>query len=160
MTRSVAIIGAGFSGTLTALHLLSQRDGPRVALIERGAGFGPGLAYGAGQGEHLLNVRAGNMSAFPDRPSHLLDWLVDQGLDADPASFVRRSDYGRYIQALVRAAVTGRPPPAGSTWCATRPWPSGARARDSKSIWAWADPCEATPPCWRWAPGRRAGRAS
>ncbi len=107
MTRTVAIVGAGFSGTLTALHLLSRPDGPRVSLIERGEGFGPGLAYGAGQGEHLLNVRAGNMSAYPDRPSHLLDWLIDQGLDADPAGFVRRSDYGRYIQTLVRAALTG-----------------------------------------------------
>lgn len=107
MTRSVAIVGAGFSGTLTALHLLSRPDGPRVHLIERGGGFGPGLAYGADQGGHLLNVRAGNMSAYPDRPSHLLDWLQDQGLDPDPAGFVRRSDYGRYIQTQLRAAVTG-----------------------------------------------------
>ncbi len=111
MTRSVAIIGAGFSGTLTALHLLSRPDGPRVHLIERGDVFGSGLAYGAGQGEHLLNVRAGNMSAYPDRPSHLLDWLQDQGLNPDPAGFVRRSDYGHYIQAQLRAAVLG--PAAG-----------------------------------------------
>jgi uncharacterized NAD(P)/FAD-binding protein YdhS len=107
MTRSVAIFGAGFSGTLTALHLLARRGGPSVHLIERGEGFGRGLAYGAGGGDHLLNVRAGNMSAYPDRPGHLLDWLEAQGLDADPAGFIGRGVYGRYLQSQLRAAVTG-----------------------------------------------------
>lgn len=105
MTR-VAIIGAGFSGAMTALHLLARPGGARVQLIERGQRFGPGLAYGAGGGGHLLNVRAGNMSAWPDRPGHLLDWLAAQGLEADPAGFVSRGDYGRYIADQLRAAAT------------------------------------------------------
>lgn len=106
MTASVAIIGAGFSGALTALHLLARPGGPRVHLIERGPAFGPGLAYGAGGGGHLLNVRAANMSAWPDRPGHLLDWLSRRGLSADPAGFVGRGLYGRYLAEQVREAAT------------------------------------------------------
>ena len=42
MIRHVAIIGAGFSGTLQAINLL-RHDGPRATLIER-ATPGEGLA--------------------------------------------------------------------------------------------------------------------
>ena len=72
----IAIIGAGFSGSLLAVHLL-RRAGPddRILLIERNAAFGRGAAYATGNDSHLLNVRAGNMSAFSDRPDHFLDWL-------------------------------------------------------------------------------------
>ncbi len=76
----VAIIGAGFSGSLTAIHLLSDPDGDRpplrVALIERElSAFGRGVAYGTPCSRHLLNVPAGKMGAFPDRLDHFLEWL-------------------------------------------------------------------------------------
>lgn len=104
---TVAIIGSGFSGSLLALHLLSRADGPRVLLIERAAGFGRGLAYATGNPGHLLNVRAGNMSAFPDEPGHFLDWLRQQpgSAEASPASFVARATYGQYLQKLVSDAA-------------------------------------------------------
>ena len=80
MTRpSIAIVGAGFSGTLLALHLL-RRCPPtvRVALIERNGAFGRGQAYASGNPNHLLNVPAGRMSAFNDRPGDFLEWLRRQ----------------------------------------------------------------------------------
>jgi len=46
MIRHVAIIGAGFSGTLQAINLL-RHDGPSATLIERAPVPGEGLAYGA-----------------------------------------------------------------------------------------------------------------
>jgi len=73
---SVAIVGAGFSGALLALHLLKL--GPpdlQISLIDRGGGFGRGLAYATRNPRHLLNVRVGNMSAWPDDPGHLAAWL-------------------------------------------------------------------------------------
>src|ERR1700712_2544610 len=72
----IAIVGAGFSGTLLALHLL-QRVPPhtRVVLIERNAQFGRGPAYSTGNSSHLLNVPAGKMSAFHSRPGDFLQWL-------------------------------------------------------------------------------------
>lgn len=55
----VAIVGAGFSGTLVASQLLKQARRPlRLLLIERSGRFGPGLAYGTTEPGHLLNVSA------------------------------------------------------------------------------------------------------
>ncbi|MEA1672382.1 FAD/NAD(P)-binding protein [Nitrospirillum sp. BR 11163] len=109
---TIAIIGAGFSGSLLALHLLSRgADCPRILLIERASDFGRGLAYATGNPAHLLNVRAGNMSAFPDQPEHFLAWLRQQGdavpgaAGAGPASFVARQTYGHYLQKLISDAA-------------------------------------------------------
>src|ERR1700723_957292 len=77
--QTVAVIGAGFSGLLTALRLLLDPDGPRVILIERGARFGRGASYSTSSSQHLLNVRATNMSAFVEQPDHFLDWLATAG---------------------------------------------------------------------------------
>ena len=104
----IAIVGAGFSGTLLALHLL-QRVPPqtRVVLIERNAQFGRGPAYSTGNSSHLLNVPAGKMSAFHSRPGDFLKWLQSLsedelcGLEAAPASFVPRRMFGRYIRQLL-----------------------------------------------------------
>jgi uncharacterized NAD(P)/FAD-binding protein YdhS len=105
--RVVAIVGGGFSGALLALHLLRSRtDGLHVYLIEKGQAFGRGVAYSTRRPDHLLNVRAGNMSAYPDRPSHFQDWLaVQTGQPADPFSFAPRWVYGDYLQAELRAAA-------------------------------------------------------
>jgi uncharacterized NAD(P)/FAD-binding protein YdhS len=104
----VAIVGAGFSGSLLALHLLDA--GPpdlRILLIERAARFGRGLAYAADNPRHLLNVRVANMSAWPDRPRHLEQWLARRGVgEADgPADFITRGVYGQYIASMLRAAL-------------------------------------------------------
>jgi uncharacterized NAD(P)/FAD-binding protein YdhS len=73
----VAIVGAGFSGTLLAINLV--RQGARVVLIERDGGrLAKGLAFGTRQVEHLLNVRASNMSAYPDDPEHFQRWVGER----------------------------------------------------------------------------------
>ncbi|RDE05653.1 FAD/NAD(P)-binding protein [Sphingomonas aracearum] len=103
MIRHVAIIGAGFSGTLQAINLL-RHDGPRATLIERGAVAGRGIAYGAADPSHLLNVRAGNMSAFPDEPDHFVRWLGARGMADAAGGFVPRLVFGEYLQSLLDAA--------------------------------------------------------
>jgi uncharacterized NAD(P)/FAD-binding protein YdhS len=108
---SVAVIGAGFSGLMSAIHLLlrSGPDGPRVYLIEGSASFGLGAAYATVSGRHVLNTRAGNMSVFPDRPDHFLEWLRAQNgtYGVTAASFITRRTYGEYLQSLVREAACG-----------------------------------------------------
>lgn len=108
--RSVAIIGAGFSGTLLAIHLLRQaRPGTQIHLIERSSRFATGLAYGTAHAGHVLNVPAGRMGAFPDRPDDFLSWLRVQpdaladGMACDTA-FVPRQLYGKYLRSLLVAA--------------------------------------------------------
>ncbi len=107
--QTVAVVGAGFSGSLTALRLLVAPDGPRVILIERGARFGRGAAYSTSNARHLLNVRATNMSAFVEQPAHFIEWLEANdasGGAAPEATFVTRDLYGRYLQSLLRRAAS------------------------------------------------------
>src|SRR3984885_12664960 len=101
-TTTIAIIGGGVSGTLTALHLVRQRTPARVILIDQRAEFGLGLAYSTPSLGHLLNVPAGKISALPDQPDHFLHWLRK---NHDPAAtektFAPRAVFGRYIQSLL-----------------------------------------------------------
>lgn len=113
----IAVIGAGFSGTMAALQLLAHLPpGRSVLLCEQAERFGRGLAYATGDPDHLLNLRASNMSAFPDRPGDFEAWLARADLDPDDARSVRvtpagtfaaRGLYGRYLTELLRRAVTG-----------------------------------------------------
>lgn len=119
----IAVIGGGFSGTMTAIQLLAALSADRpVLLCERSDRFGRGLAYATGNPEHLLNLRASNMSAFPDRPAHFETWLAETrfdvaesaGIRVTPAgTFAARGLYGRYLSGILTEAVTagtGRPP--------------------------------------------------
>ena len=98
---TVAIIGAGASGLLLATHLsrnATQRM--RVFLIDKSGEFGRGVAYGTSYSEHLLNVPAAKMSAFPDEPLHFLNWM--RGLrPTQELEFVPRKIYGDYLQSLL-----------------------------------------------------------
>ena len=100
--NSVAIIGGGFSGTLQAVNLL-RHEGPRAILIERRPEIGKGIAYSAAHPHHLLNVRASNMSAFPDDPAHFLRWLELRGMH-DAGAFIPRVVYGEYLSDLLEQA--------------------------------------------------------
>jgi uncharacterized NAD(P)/FAD-binding protein YdhS len=109
---TIAIIGAGFSGTLLSLHLLRQCPPPvRLVLIERNSQFGRGLAYSTGNASHILNVPAGRMSAFHDRPGDFLDWLVRQpeaapgGSPPGPGTFAARRLFGAYVRALLNDEI-------------------------------------------------------
>jgi uncharacterized NAD(P)/FAD-binding protein YdhS len=102
----IAVIGAGLSGALMAVHLLRHcRPADRVYLIEKRAGFGLGLAYSITKHHRLLNVRAGNMSAFHDQPNHFVDWLRSHAPIDEPAptaeSFVSRRLYGTYVRSVL-----------------------------------------------------------
>ncbi|WP_203073999.1 FAD/NAD(P)-binding protein [Falsiroseomonas ponticola] len=104
----IAVIGAGFSGTLVTLHLLRRcPPGTRVVLLERNRRFACGQAYATDNANHLLNVPAARMSAFRDRPDDFLQWLRGrEGEDAPgPQSFVSRGLYGDYIRHLLNAEL-------------------------------------------------------
>ncbi len=114
-TLPVAVIGAGFSGTMAALHLLPRLGSRSILLCERGERFARGIAYGTDDPGHLLNVRAANMSAYPGQPDHFLDWLAraeavrpEQVYATAAGTFVSRDLYGRYLASLLNEAVAGR----------------------------------------------------
>lgn len=106
--RTIAIVGAGFSGALLAAQIARRSAQARVLLIERSGVFGRGLAYGTTCAAHLLNVRSGRMSAFPDEPMHFVNWLrANRPEFADPQGFAPRMIYGDYVQSILAAAGAG-----------------------------------------------------
>ena len=110
---AVAIIGGGFSGAMTALHLRrTLAPGRTILLIECAGEFARGLAYTDTGAPHLLNVRAANMSAFPDDPGHFERWVAGQGARAEAelhrtssGLFASRRLYGDYLQETLSAAA-------------------------------------------------------
>jgi uncharacterized NAD(P)/FAD-binding protein YdhS len=111
---TVAIVGAGFSGTALAYRLLREpRFRGRVFLIERTGRFGPGLAYGTSSHKALLNVPAANMSLDESTPADFVDYLRGRDVDIRPNDFVPRRLFGEYLrerlEQVARASgATGR----------------------------------------------------
>lgn len=105
--RTVAIIGAGFSGTMVTVHLLrralqGQQTPDRIILFERSGRFTAGVAYGTTDPLHLLNVPAGRMSAFEDDPENFLRWAKARNPKVTGGSFMPRRMYGEYLASLLR----------------------------------------------------------
>ena len=72
----VVIIGGGATGVLLACHLLRDPHGRvQVTIIEKSPMPDWGSPTRTRNPQHLLNVRASNMSAFPDEPEHFWHWL-------------------------------------------------------------------------------------
>jgi uncharacterized NAD(P)/FAD-binding protein YdhS len=116
-TRHAIIIGGGASGALLATHLLRNPSSEfRVTLIERRREVGRGVAYCTANPEHLLNVRASNMSALPDDPDHFWRWLCarkacpegDTPTASDAFCFAPRRVYGDYIASLIEPLMSDR----------------------------------------------------
>jgi uncharacterized NAD(P)/FAD-binding protein YdhS len=109
---TIAIIGAGASGTLVAAQLMRQVRQPlHLFLIERRSLIGRGVAYGTTNACHLLNTPAERMSAYQDRPDHFVDWLkqhpdlLTERATTIAYSFVPRCVYGAYLQATLEEAA-------------------------------------------------------
>jgi uncharacterized NAD(P)/FAD-binding protein YdhS len=109
--RTIAIIGAGYSGTLTAVNILrtSPPDTVRVVLVEQDSTPGRGLAYRFADDNHLLNVPAGNMSALADEPNHFVGYCQDVDPAFNTGSFVPRTLYGEYLQYTLAETETNHP---------------------------------------------------
>ena len=93
----VAIIGGGFSGTMAAAQL--ARKGVASVLIEGGDRAGLGAAYSTGDPAHLLNVPAGDMSAWSDVPDDFARRVGDKSL------FAERREYGAYLRSILDETV-------------------------------------------------------
>ena len=108
---AVAIIGGGFAGSTLAASLLRNSSGSlSVALIERGARVGRGVAYGTRCEQHLLNVPAKNMSAYPHDKEHFLRWVrLHYNSAVQPGSFLPRKLYGQYVDFVLEQEAASNP---------------------------------------------------
>ncbi len=110
-SRTVAIVGAGFSGAAVAVRLL--RDPPpfpcRIVLVERSARFGCGLAYSGDYAGAQLNVPAARMSIDERQPEDFREYLRTRGILAWPDEFISRTLYGDYLEARLTDAARAAP---------------------------------------------------
>src|SRR5580698_3676557 len=106
MRSTIAIVGAGFSGTVLAANLLRRplSNGGDIVLIERSAVMGRGLAYADREFPYLLNVPAARLSADSQDPLQFLRFAQRHAPGVGPEDFLPRSLYGEYLQdALLQA---------------------------------------------------------
>jgi uncharacterized NAD(P)/FAD-binding protein YdhS len=103
--RSIAVIGAGFSGTILAAHLLRRSQGSlRIYLINRSGRLARGVAYGTRNSRHVLNVPAGRMSAFANDENDFLRFAQQRDPNIVGGSFVPRHLYGDYLEHILLSA--------------------------------------------------------
>lgn len=110
--KEILIIGGGFSGTMTAVHLIQQATKAfELTIINPKRNFNRGVAFNPYSKKHLLNVIALKMSAFKKESNHFLGWVMrqpaycnkDRNLIAN--AFLSRELYGTYLEDIWQEAV-------------------------------------------------------
>lgn len=120
-TRRVTIVGAGFSGTLSAIRLLHFADAPlEICLIEREEGYrygGVAFGWASTNWEHMLNIQAGRITLRRERPEDFLEWANEEADRSDwpqkwqyhtfgVACVVPRRIFRQYLAERLRDAAT------------------------------------------------------
>jgi uncharacterized NAD(P)/FAD-binding protein YdhS len=105
----VAIIGFGFAGLATLIHLV-RGSRPRTIAIVAPDPTGLGLAYHTDDPLHLLNVPAERMGAWASAPGDFAGWLDTPAAAAatrqigvelpGPEEFAPRALFARYLSEL------------------------------------------------------------
>ena len=108
----IAIVGAGFSGTVLAANLLrgSSARATEVCLVERGTSMGRGMAYAVHECAYVLNVPANRLSADSRDPEAFLRFARRSIPAAHGEDFLPRALYGDYLQDLLVQAQAAAPP--------------------------------------------------
>jgi len=105
--KKIGIIGAGFSGTMTAVNLIrNTTEDIEIILVDDKRTLHKGIAFEPYSKQHLLNVTTAKMSAFNDDKDHFLNWTMehenysnkDRNIIAD--SFLPRYLYGQYLAQI------------------------------------------------------------
>lgn len=107
----IAIVGGGFSGVCAAVQLVRSSPAPlHITLIEPRDRVGLGLAYSTTDPDHRLNGPTWVHSIDPQDSGHFTRWCEKQGIFSadsqallpDGSAFVRRADFGRYMESAFR----------------------------------------------------------
>lgn len=105
--KKIGIIGAGFSGIMSAIQLINAAESPiQIVLVDKKSALCKGIAYSPYSKVQLLNVITAKMSAFPDLPNHFLHWVMKKSAFAEKDemvianSFMPRYLYGEYLEEI------------------------------------------------------------
>lgn len=100
----IAIVGGGAAGVTCAISLLRRVETElEITVFEPRERLAEGIAYGTHDAEHLLNVRAANMSAHADLPDSFRDWA-----ESGPTSYLPRRDYAAYLREQLALSEDAR----------------------------------------------------
>ncbi|WP_244920093.1 FAD/NAD(P)-binding protein [Rhizobium etli] len=113
---TIVIIGGGFTGAAVAAHLLADGKlaaGVKVVVVEPREDLGRGLAYNTNDPAHRINVPAGKMTLFPERPDDFLNYLAgcstevadERLIGRDGLPYPRRSVFGDCVAARLRPLI-------------------------------------------------------
>ncbi|WP_046471132.1 FAD/NAD(P)-binding protein [Allosalinactinospora lopnorensis] len=112
----IAFAGGGASATLAAVALLRTttwlRLSYRMLVFDEYGRHARGPAYAASDDRQLLRTSVKGMSAFPDRPCHLLEWARWRGLPCDPDTHLSLRVYGDYLAETLAETVSWARPHA------------------------------------------------
>jgi uncharacterized NAD(P)/FAD-binding protein YdhS len=108
----VAIVGAGFAGIACAISLTRRNSALNIVLLDPATTLPAGLAFAGARAEHLLNVRADQMSLDGTQPLDFCAYLAKHGLvkvgnDSSAAigeSFAPRALYCDYVREVFHQA--------------------------------------------------------
>ena len=105
----IAVVGAGFSGTLLIVQLIAELTARGISanlfLIDKTDRLNRGIAYDTEVDLHLLNVPAEDMSALPFDRLHFYNWAAARYHGVTPSSFLSRKIYGRYLSELFQSSI-------------------------------------------------------
>ncbi|MBC8025021.1 MAG: FAD/NAD(P)-binding protein, partial [Steroidobacteraceae bacterium] len=107
---SIVIVGAGFSGTALATHLVRAARAPLdITLVEPREELGAGVAYATRDYPYPLNVAAGQMSLDSAVPDDFLTFARTPGIGAAAADYLPRQVFGDYLRERFAAAAAAAP---------------------------------------------------
>lgn len=121
-TRTLVIVGGGYTGAVLAIQLARHADRAYdIVVVEPRDSLGHGLAYGTHDPAHRLNGDLNTLSlyldAYPEDSDHVKEWYAAEALlGTDPSAecangqvFMRRKDFGRYVQEEIRRHAQSNP---------------------------------------------------
>ncbi|MDL2403114.1 FAD/NAD(P)-binding protein [Rhizobium mayense] len=109
MIYDAVVVGSGFSAIATVGNLVELLpETASIAVVGDDPGFGRGTAYRTELYLHRLNVPAGRMSLFPDRPDAFVEWLRERKRPLGGGDFASRQDYGLYLRDSLAALLRNR----------------------------------------------------
>ena len=97
----VAIVGAGFAGIACVIALVRRNPALNIVLLDPAAELPAGLPFAGARPEHLLNVRADQMSLDCAQPLHFCDYLARLWGESSAALrevFAPRAVYADYLR--------------------------------------------------------------
>ncbi len=115
-TPVIAIVGGGFCGTITLVQLIKQASFPiEIVLINKENELAKGIAFSTYNPNHVLNVPASKMSAFPDDPDNFINWIKSKSEYSGYVNeelndrFLPRVIYGKYLEEIFDNAINSLP---------------------------------------------------